>query len=74
MRRFKKLIISALWVMRKKRKNKCQYAIQSWIDSLDVIYVYFKISTEIRKIIYTTNAMESLNSSYKRIKKIGMVF
>jgi len=31
---------------------------------------FFKYSEELRKIMYTTNTIESLNSSYRRIKQI----
>lgn len=34
----------------------------------------FKFSKEVRKVIYTTNATESLNSSYKRLNKQRSVF
>ena len=34
----------------------------------------FKFSTEVRKVIYTTNAIESLNSSYKGLNSQRSVF
>ncbi len=49
-------------------------AIQSWIDNWEVLSVFFKFSTEIRKIMYTTNAIESLNSTYKRINRNRNIF
>ena len=36
--------------------------------------MFFKFSAEIRKIMYTTNAIESLNSTYKRINRNRNVF
>ena len=35
-----------------------------WYDNWDVVSPIFKFSKDARKIIYTTNAIESLNSSY----------
>ena len=60
--------------LEEKWKNKYPGAIQSWIDNWDVLSVFFKFSAEIRKIMYTTNAIESLNSTYKRINKNRNVF
>lgn len=34
----------------------------------------FKFSSEVRKIIYTTNAIESLNSTYKKLNRQRSVF
>ena len=60
--------------LEEKWKNKYPGAIQSWIDNWEVLSVFFKFSTEIRKIMYTTNAIESLNSTYKRINRNRNVF
>lgn len=57
-----------------KWKNRYPGAIQSWIDNWEVLSVFFKFSAEIRKIMYTTNAIESLNSTYKRINRNRNVF
>ena len=57
-----------------KWKTKYPGAIQSWIDNWDILSVFFKFSAEIRKIMYTTNAIESLNSTYKRINRNRNVF
>lgn len=34
----------------------------------------FKFSTDVRKVIYTTNAIESLNSTYRRLNRQRSVF
>ena len=60
--------------LEEKWKHKYSGAIQSWIDNWDVLSVFFKFSAEIRKIMYTTNAIESLNSTYKRINRNRNVF
>ena len=40
----------------------------------DVISPIFKFSAQVRKVIYTTNAIESLNSGYRRLNKQRSVF
>ena len=49
-------------------------AMKSWYKNWDVISPIFKFSMEVRKIIYTTNAIESLNSGYRRLNKQRSVF
>lgn len=43
-------------------------------NNRDVISPIFKFSEDVRKVIYTTNAIESLNSSYRRLNKQRSVF
>ena len=38
-------------------------------EKWDVISPIFKFSADVRKVIYTTNAIESLNSGYRRLNK-----
>ena len=47
---------------------------KSWYKNWDVISPIFKFSAEVRKVIYTTNAIESLNSGYCRLNKQRSVF
>lgn len=49
-------------------------AMKSWTANWDVITPIFKFSSDIRKVIYTTNAIESLNSSYRRLNRQRSVF
>lgn len=49
-------------------------AIKSWYVNWDVLSPIFKFSSQVRKIIYTTNAIESLNSGYRRLNKQRSVF
>lgn len=60
--------------LEEKWKNKYPGAIQSWLDNWEVLSVFFKFSAEIRKVMYTTNAIESLNSTYKRLNRNRKVF
>jgi len=45
-----------------------------WKDNWDVICPIFKFSKEARRALYTTNAIESLNSQYRRINSNRPVF
>ena len=45
-----------------------------WIENWDVVVPIFKFSKDVRKIIYTTNAIESLNSSYRKLNRQRSVF
>ena len=49
-------------------------AMKSWYTNWDVISPIFKFSAQVRKVIYTTNAIESLNSGYRRLNKHRSVF
>ena len=57
-------------------KWESQYpnAMKRWQGNWDVITPIFKFSTEVRKAFYTTNAIESLNSSYRRLNRQRSVF
>ena len=57
-----------------KWKEKYPNAMKSWTTNWDVITPIFKFSSEVRKVIYTTNAIESLNSSYRRLNRQRSVF
>ena len=45
-----------------------------WADNWDVISPMFKFSAQVRTVIYTTNAIESLNSGYHRLNRSKGVF
>ncbi|MGI6085494.1 MAG: IS256 family transposase [Acetivibrionales bacterium] len=49
-------------------------AMKSWSTNWYVISPIFKFSADVRKIIYTTNAIESLNSTYRRLNRQRSVF
>ncbi|WP_420834609.1 IS256 family transposase [Acetivibrio clariflavus] len=49
-------------------------AMKSWTANWDVISPIFKFSADVRKVIYTTNAIESLNSTYRRLNSKRSVF
>jgi putative transposase len=41
----------------------------SWLDKWENVSVFFDYPTEIRKVIYTTNAIESLNMTVRKVIK-----
>ena len=47
---------------------------KSWRTNWDAITPIFKFSSTVRKVIYTTNAIESLNSTYRRLNAQRSVF
>jgi len=55
-------------------KSHYPNAMKSWEINWDVISPIFKFSSEVRKVIYTTNAIESLNSTYRRLNRQRSVF
>lgn len=59
-----------------KEKWEKQYpnSMKSWVDNWDAICPIFKFSSNVRKIIYTTNAIESLNSTIRRLNHQRSVF
>jgi transposase-like protein len=54
--------------------NKYPNSMNSWEANWDVLCTFFKYSQEVRKIIYTTNAIESLNSGCRRLNSVRTVF
>ena len=52
-----------------KWDNKYPMISQSWYRHWDNIIPFFQFSPDIRRVIYSTNAIESLNSCIRRIIK-----
>ena len=57
-----------------KWNKKYPNSMKSWEVNWDSIAVMFKFSKEVRKVLYTTNAIESLNSTYRRLNSQRSVF
>ena len=57
-----------------KWNDQYPHAMRSWEQNWDVLSPIFKFSSETRKMIYTTNAIESLNSTYKKLNRQRSVF
>ena len=55
-------------------EEKYPRAMKRWYDNWDAISPIFKFSADVRTVIYTTNAIESLNSTYRRLNSQRSVF
>ncbi len=64
----------ALKEFEKKWGNKYAYAIKSWRENWDNLTAYFDFPKEIRSLIYTTNAIESVNSTIRKFTRSKTVF
>lgn len=60
------LALQALVELDEKWGAKYAYAIKSWQDNWSDLATFFQFSPEIRRLIYTTNPIESLNSTVKK--------
>ena len=68
---------SGYTAMQKVKENwdiKYPNAMKRWEENWDVLTPMFKFSADVRKVIYTTNAIESLNSVYRRLNSQRSVF
>ena len=54
--------------------NKYPYAFKPWTDNWNEVCSMFNYVPELRKIMYTTNAIESLNSAFRKFTKIRTIF
>lgn len=57
-----------------KWKEKYPTSMDRWEENWGIISPFFKFSQKIRKMIYTTNSIESLNSSYRRLNRARNVY
>lgn len=60
--------VTAKWV------PKYPNSMKRWKDNWDCISPIFKFSSTVRKVIYTTNAIESLNATYRKLNRQRSVF
>ena len=64
----------ALDRVHEKWSPKYPNSMKRWYDNWDAISPIFKFSSDVRKVIYTTNAIESLNSTYRKLNRQRSVF
>lgn len=57
-----------------KWKDKYVSAFKIWEENWDAICPFFQFSDKIRKIMYTTNTIESLNRQFRKYTKTKSVF
>ena len=63
-----------MYEVQNKWKEKYPIVMNRWEDNWGVISPFFKFSQRIRKMIYTTNSIESLNSGYRRLNRSRNVY
>lgn len=69
-----KTAISRLESIAEKWEKTYPGIFHRWKENWDIISPIFKFSKETRTAFYTTNAIESLNASYRRLNKQRSVF
>ena len=65
---------TALDRVTEKWSPKYPNSMKRWKDNRDAVSPIFKFSTTVRKVIYTTNAIKSLNSTYRKLNRQRSVF
>lgn len=60
--------------LEKEWKTKYPAMVKSWFNNWERLSNYFKYPKEIRKLIYTTNIIESFNSQLRKVTKSKRVF
>ena len=69
-----KKALEALDRVTAKWTHKYPNSMKRWKDNWDAISPIFKFSQAVRKVIYTTNAIESLNATYRKLNRQRSVF
>ncbi len=69
-----KAALKQLEAVTHKWDEKYPTAMNRWKDNWDAISPIFKFSSDVRVAFYTTNSIESLNSSYRRLNRQSSVF
>jgi putative transposase len=54
--------------------NKYPHIIKSWRENWESLMTYFRYPVEIRKLVYTTNLIESVNSKFRKVTDAKRVF
>ncbi|QGU93888.1 IS256 family transposase [Clostridium bovifaecis] len=63
-----------LLALKGKWSDRYPSAVKSWEDNWDNLSTFFAFPNNIRKIIYTTNIIESLNSQFRKVTKTKLIF
>ena len=59
----------ALSLLRDKWELRYSLAVKPWIDNWDHVSNFFKYPPELRKLIYTTNAVEAVHRQFRKVTK-----
>lgn len=65
---------NALSELEEKWQNRCPMAVQGWRQNWANLSTYFAFPAEIRKMIYTTNAVEALHRQFRKVTKTKGAF
>lgn len=65
---------AALLELQEKWGSKYPNAVSSWEENWDNLITFFAFPDFIRKIMYTTNVIESLNSQFRKVTKNKKIF
>lgn len=66
--------LEQLQKFRQKWGEKYGYAVNSWENNWTSLSTFFKYPEEIRRLIYTTNPIESVNSSIRKVASPKRIF
>ena len=68
------IALAQLEELKNKWSNNYGAVIDSWYDNWDILSTYFDFTKEIRKMIYTTNALEGFNRQLRKFTKTRTTF
>ncbi len=68
------LALTNLDIFEDKWSKKYPMCVSSWKNNWDKLLTYFKYPEGIRKLIYTTNAMENFNRQLRKVTKNKTIF
>lgn len=66
--------LNQLAIFKDKWGKQYPTEVRSWEENWDILSTYYDYPVEIRKIIYTTNAIEGLNRQFRKVTKTKTVF
>ncbi len=66
--------LSVLEAVEEKWSERAPLAVKVWQDNLDRISAMFRFTPEIRRLIYTTNPIESFNRQVRKVTKNRTLF
>lgn len=68
------IVLAQFYELKDKWKDTYVSVIDSWYQNWDKLSTYFAFNKAIRKIIYTTNALEGFNRQLRKFTKTRTVF
>ncbi len=63
-----------LKLLEEKWMDKCPSAVSGWVANWSNLSTYFQFPAEVRKMIYTTNAVEALRRQFRKVTKTKGAF